>query len=65
MVFNPTFNNISVISVLLVGETRVPGENHRIYFNNSDVTNLGFILRHFELFYLNTLGFLTTQYHLF
>ena len=30
MVFNPTFNNISVISllsVLLVGETGVPGEN--------------------------------------
>ena len=32
MVFNGTFNNISVIlwqSVLLVQETRVPGENHR------------------------------------
>jgi len=32
MVFNTTFNNISVISwqsVLLVQETRVPGENHR------------------------------------
>ena len=32
MVFNGTFNNISVISwrsVLLVEETRVPGENHR------------------------------------
>jgi hypothetical protein len=32
MVFNATFNNISVISwrsVLLVGETRVLGENHR------------------------------------
>jgi hypothetical protein len=32
MVFNPTFINISVISwslVLLVEETRVPGENHR------------------------------------
>jgi hypothetical protein len=31
MVFNATFNNISVISwwsVLLVDETRVPGENH-------------------------------------
>jgi hypothetical protein len=30
--FNATFNNISVIwwwSVLLVEETRVPGENHR------------------------------------
>jgi hypothetical protein len=32
MVFNATFNNISAISwrsVLLVEETRVPGENHR------------------------------------
>jgi hypothetical protein len=32
MVLNVTFNNISVISwrsVLLVEETRVPGENHR------------------------------------
>ena len=32
MVFNATFNNISVISwwlVLLMEETRVPGENHR------------------------------------
>jgi hypothetical protein len=32
MVFNATFNNISYISwwsVLLVEETRVPGENHR------------------------------------
>jgi hypothetical protein len=32
MVFNVTFNNISVISwrsVLLVEETRVPGENYQ------------------------------------
>jgi hypothetical protein len=32
MVFNATLNNISVISwqfVLLVEETRLPGENHR------------------------------------
>jgi len=32
MMFNVTFNNISVISwrsVLLVEETEVPGENHR------------------------------------
>jgi hypothetical protein len=32
MVFNATFNNISVISwrsVLLVKDTGVPGENHR------------------------------------
>jgi hypothetical protein len=33
MVFNVTFNNISVISwrpVLLVEETGVPGDNHRL-----------------------------------
>ena len=33
MVFNATFNNIAVISwrsLLLVGETGVPGENHRL-----------------------------------
>ena len=29
-VFNATFHNISVISVLLLGETGVPGENHRL-----------------------------------
>jgi len=32
MMFNATFNNISAIlwrSVLLVEETRAPGENHR------------------------------------
>jgi hypothetical protein len=29
MVFNATFGNISVASVLLVEETGVPGENHR------------------------------------
>jgi len=32
MVFNATFNNISVIpywSVFMVEETKVPGENHR------------------------------------
>ena len=37
MVFNATFNNISIISqrsVLLVEETRVPGENHRHVANH-------------------------------
>jgi hypothetical protein len=36
MVFNATFNNISVISwrsLLLVEETGVPGEHHRPVFN--------------------------------
>jgi hypothetical protein len=31
MVFNSTFNNISVISVLLVGKTRVPGTKPPTY----------------------------------
>ena len=30
MILNATFNNISVISVLLVEETRVHRENHRL-----------------------------------
>ena len=37
MVFNATFNNISVItwqSALLVEETGVPGENHRHVTNH-------------------------------
>jgi len=37
MVLNATFKNISVISwrsVLLVGETRVPGENHWLDASN-------------------------------
>ena len=37
MVFNVTFNNVSVISwrsVLLAEETRVPGENHQSAVNH-------------------------------
>ena len=37
MVFNATFNNISVISwraVLIVAETGVPGENHQSAVSN-------------------------------
>jgi hypothetical protein len=37
MVFNATFNNISVISwqsVLLVEETGIPGENHDLSLTN-------------------------------
>ena len=40
MVFNATFNNISVISwrrVLLVEETGVPGENHRSVASLNDL----------------------------
>jgi hypothetical protein len=39
MVFNATFNNITVISwlwVLLVEETGVPGENHRPSASHTD-----------------------------
>jgi hypothetical protein len=40
MVFNATFNTISVISrrsVLLVEETGVPGENHRSVASHSQI----------------------------
>jgi hypothetical protein len=40
MVFNATFNNISVISwlsVLLVEETGVPEENYRVYLVMSGI----------------------------
>ena len=40
MVFNATFNNISVISwlsVLLVEETGVPEENHRVHLVMSGI----------------------------
>jgi hypothetical protein len=43
MVFNTTFNNISVISwqsVLLVEETGVPGENHRPVASHSLLNEL-------------------------
>jgi hypothetical protein len=41
MVFNATFNNISVIlwrSILLVEETEVPGENHRTVASQFDLS---------------------------
>jgi hypothetical protein len=44
MVFNATFNNISVISwwlALLVEETRIPGENHRAQRHLSKMNLLG------------------------
>jgi hypothetical protein len=40
MVFNVTFNNISVISwwsFLLVEETEVPGENHRAVASHENI----------------------------
>ena len=42
MVFNATFNNISIISwrqVLLVEETGVPGENHRQTWSHNVVSS--------------------------
>jgi len=43
MVFNATFSNISVISrqsVLLVEETGIPGEIHRLVASHSQTSNL-------------------------
>ncbi len=45
MVFNATFNNISVIlwrSVLLVEETGVPGENHRSVTSHRQTCVIGY-----------------------
>ena len=47
MVFNSTFNNISVIlwrSVLLVEETRVHRENHRPAVSHSQTLSHNFVL---------------------
>ena len=47
MVFNATFNNISVISwrsVLLVDETVVPGENHRPVTSHSETLSYNVVL---------------------
>ena len=52
MVFNDTFNNISVISlrsVLLVGETGVPGENHRPAANHCQTLLHIVVPRHEQL----------------
>jgi len=47
MVFNATFNNISVISwqsVLLMEETGVPGENHKLAASHMMLYRKGFEL---------------------
>ena len=47
MVFNATFNNISVISwqsVLLMEETGVPGENHRPVASHSQTLSHNIVL---------------------
>ena len=49
MVYNTTFNNISVISwqsVLLVEETWVPGENHRPVASHWQTLSHKAVLRH-------------------
>ena len=46
MVFNATFNSISVIpwwSVLLVEETEIPGENHRPVASHSQTLSHNFV----------------------
>ena len=48
MVFNTTFNNISVIlwrSVLLVEETRVPRENHRLVASLTNFKDKKYVYR--------------------
>jgi hypothetical protein len=63
MMFNATFNNISVISwrpVLLVEETREPGENLRCYILHFYTTHYIFSL-HITFFHY-TLHFDTTHY---
>jgi hypothetical protein len=57
MVFNATFNNISVISwwsVLLVEETGVHGENHRPATSHSQILSHNVVVKFFSLniFYL-------------
>ena len=60
MVFNATFNNISVISwrsVLLVEETGVPGENHRSFASHRQTLSHNVVLstpRHERGFELTT-----------
>ena len=47
MVFNATFNNISVLpwwSVLLVEETEIPGENHRPVVSHSQTLSHNVVL---------------------
>ena len=55
MMFNVTFNNISIISwrsVLLVEETGVPGENHRPVASNLQTLSHKFV--HFDLIEIRT-----------
>jgi len=66
MVFNATFNNISVrswLSVLLVEETGVPGENHRPFSSHGQtlshivVSSTGevYSIQHYVINFVNDL----------
>jgi hypothetical protein len=60
MVFNATFNNISVIlwrSVLLVEETRVPGENHRPVVSQLQIFRLG--VNYFQMYIVIVIDYIT------
>jgi len=76
MVFNGTFNNISVISwrsVLLVEETRVPGENHllpqvtdklyHIMLYRAHLTCVGFELTTLVVIGTDCIGNCISNYH--
>ena len=57
IVFNATFNNISVIwwqSVLLVEETGVPGENHRPVTNHWQIGDMNEMHLSMPFLYVNT-----------
>jgi len=73
MVFNSTFNNISVISwlsVLFVEETRVPKENHRTLTNfyhivlyRVNLTCVGFKLTTLLVIGTDGIGSCKSNYH--
>ena len=74
MVFNATFNNISVISwrsVLLVDETEVPGENYRhvashiqtLSYNVVHLAWAGFELKTLVVMGTDCVGSFKSNYH--
>ena len=67
MVFNSTFNNISVISwrsVLLVEETRVPGENNWSAVSHRHLAWVGFKLTTLVVICTDRIGGCKSNYHM-